>query len=115
MTQLRGQIALVTGVNRGLGREFVRQLLDRGAAKVYAATRDPRTIVADDPRLIPLHLDVTDPAQVARAHGIAQDVSVVVDNAGIVRLGCVLDTDTSGLRLELETNLFGWLAVTSGR
>ncbi|MEU6231264.1 SDR family NAD(P)-dependent oxidoreductase [Streptomyces sp. NPDC047042] len=102
-------------MHRGLGREFVRQRFDRGAAKVYAAARDPRTIVADDPRLIPLHLDVTDSAQVARAAGIAQDVSVVMNNAGIVRVGSVLDTDTSGLRLELETNLFGSLAVTSGR
>jgi NAD(P)-dependent dehydrogenase (short-subunit alcohol dehydrogenase family) len=39
----------------------------------------------------------------------------MVNNAGIARVGSVLDTDTSGLRLELEANLFGPLAVTSGR
>ena len=49
----------------------------------------------------------------ARAAAIAQDVSVVVNNAGVARAGSVLDSDTSGLRLELETNLFGPLAVTS--
>ncbi|MDX5567132.1 SDR family NAD(P)-dependent oxidoreductase [Streptomyces sp. ID05-04B] len=90
MTRLGGQIALVTGGNRGLGREFVRQLLDRGAARVYAAARDPRPIVAGDPWLIPMHFDATDPAQVARAAGIAQDVSVVVNNtAGIAHVGSV--------------------------
>jgi len=50
MTQLVDQTVLVTGANRGIGREFVRQLLDRGVAKVYAAARDPRTVVADDPQ-----------------------------------------------------------------
>jgi NAD(P)-dependent dehydrogenase (short-subunit alcohol dehydrogenase family) len=113
MTQLVNQIVLVTGANRGIGREFVRQLLDRGVAKVYATARDPQAILADDPRLIPLQLDVTDAGSVARAAEIAQDVSVVVNNAGIARIGSVLDSDTSNLRSELETNLFGLLAVTS--
>ena len=113
MTQLAHQTVLVTGANRGIGREFVRQLLDRGVAKVYAAARDPRTIVADDPRVVPLQLDVTDADSVARAADLAHDVSVVVNNAGIWRVGSVLDADTSGLRLGLETNLFGPLAVTS--
>jgi NAD(P)-dependent dehydrogenase (short-subunit alcohol dehydrogenase family) len=36
MTQLAAQTALVTGANRGLGREFVHQLLARGVAMVYA-------------------------------------------------------------------------------
>lgn len=48
-----------------------------------------------------------------RAAEIAQDVSVVVNNADIARVGSVLDPDTSSLRLELDTNLFGPLAVTS--
>lgn len=113
MTQLAQHTALVTGANRGIGREFVRQLLDRGVAKVYAAARDPRTIAADDPRVVPLHLDVTDPASVAHAAETAQDVSVVVNNAGIARVASVLNPDTTDLRSELETNLFGPLAVTS--
>jgi NAD(P)-dependent dehydrogenase (short-subunit alcohol dehydrogenase family) len=113
VTQLLDQAVLVTGANRGMGREFVRQLLDRGVAKVYAAARDPQTIVADDPRVVAVQLDVTDADSVARAAKTAQDVSVVVNNAGIARGVSVLDTDTATLRGELETNLFGTLAVTS--
>ena len=73
MTQLVNQTVLVTGANRGMGREFVRQLLDRGVAKVYAAARDPQTIVADDPRVVPLQLDVTDAGSVARAAETANE------------------------------------------
>jgi NAD(P)-dependent dehydrogenase (short-subunit alcohol dehydrogenase family) len=113
MTQLVNQTALVTGANRGMGREFVGQLLDRGIAKVYAAARDPQTIATDDPRVVALRLDVTDPGSVARAAEIAQDVTIVVNNAGIARGVSVLHADTTTLRSELETNLFGTLAVAS--
>jgi NAD(P)-dependent dehydrogenase (short-subunit alcohol dehydrogenase family) len=78
MTQLAAQTALVTGANRGLGREFVHQLLERGVAMVYAAARDPQAIVVTDSRVVPLQLDVTDLASVARAAEFADDVSVVV-------------------------------------
>jgi NAD(P)-dependent dehydrogenase (short-subunit alcohol dehydrogenase family) len=113
MTQLARQTVLVTGANRGMGREYVAQLLERGAAKVYAAARDPRTIEHADPRVVPLELDVTDLASVARAAELAPDVSVLINNAGIARAASVLSPDTSTLRLELETNLFGPLAMVS--
>ncbi len=49
MTTLSDQTTLVTGANRGLGREFVDQFLARGAEKVYAAARDQRSITMHDP------------------------------------------------------------------
>lgn len=113
MTQLIAQTALVTGANRGLGREFVHQLLDRGVTKVYAGARDPGTVDLGDPRVVPLQLDVTDPDSVVRAAEVADDVSVVVNNAGISLAARVLDDDTTQLRRELEVNLFGPLAVTA--
>ena len=82
MTSLAGQTVLVTGANRGMGREYIGQLLDRGVTKVYAAARDPRTIDATDPRVIPLRLDVTYAASVAEAGAAASDVSVLINNAG---------------------------------
>lgn len=113
MTTLRDKVVLVTGANRGLGREFVRQFLDRGAATVYAAARNPATITDDDPRVVPLPLDVTDADSVARAAVATSGVDILVNNAGIATPTPVLSTDTTNLRRELDVNLFGPLAVTS--
>jgi NAD(P)-dependent dehydrogenase (short-subunit alcohol dehydrogenase family) len=113
VAQLAQQVVLVTGANRGIGREFVRQFLTRGVATVYAAARDPRSIEADDSRVVPLQLDVTDVSSVAAAALIAQDVSIVVNNAGIASFTPVISADTSSLRSQLETNLFGTIHVAS--
>jgi NAD(P)-dependent dehydrogenase (short-subunit alcohol dehydrogenase family) len=113
VTQLANQTVLVTGANRGLGKEFVTQLLERGVAKVYAAARDTSTITTADPRVVPLQLDVTDPDAVLRAAEAATDVTVVVNNAGLFDSTSVLDPDPTALRRELEVNLLGPLAVAS--
>ncbi len=113
MTELEDQIVLVTGANRGMGREYITQLLERGVAKVYATARNPERINGTDSRVTALRLDVTDPDSVAAAADAAPDVSVLINNAGIVRGSSVLAADTAGLREELETNLFGPLAMAS--
>lgn len=113
MTSLAERTVLVTGANRGMGREYVAQLLGRKVAKVYAATRNPLAIDVSDPRVIPLQLDVTDAVSVAEAADLATDVGILINNAGISRASSVLDKDTSALRGELETNLFGPLALAS--
>jgi NAD(P)-dependent dehydrogenase (short-subunit alcohol dehydrogenase family) len=111
MTSLESAVVLVTGANGGLGTEFVRQALGRGAAKVYATARTPRPW--DDPRVVPLALDVTDETSVAAAAAATRDTTVLVNNAGIasVRPG-LLDTSSDELRRLLETNVVGLLAVT---
>lgn len=113
MTKLAGQIALVTGANRGLGREFVEQLLERGVEKVYVTARNPETIEISDPRAVPLQLDVTDAGSIAAALEVADDVSVLINNAGIANMASVLDPDTASMRAELEVNLFGPLAMSA--
>src|SRR5918995_1758520 len=106
---LNSTTALVTGANRGLGRHFAEQLLARGATKVYAAARDPRTI--DLPGVVPLQLDITDPESVARAAAVATDVDVLINNAGVSLHQNLVDGDLDKIRLELETNFFGTLNV----
>ena len=90
MPTLLNQTVLVTGANRGMGRHYVTQLLDRGVAKVYAAARDAGQIDTTDPRVVALTLDVTDAQSVAAAAEAAPDVSVLINNAGIVRGASVL-------------------------
>lgn len=106
--RLAGAVVLVTGANGGLGTEFVRQALDRGASKVYATARTPRAW--DDPRVVPLALDVTSTDSVASAAAEATDVTVVVNNAGASNGASVLG-GSPGLRELFEVNFFGPLAV----
>ena len=113
MTTLADRTVLVTGANRGMGREYVTQLLDRGVARVYAAARNPDAIEVPDSRVAPLRLDVTDAASVAEVAQAAADVEILINNAGIARGASVLSADTTSLREELETNLFGPLALAS--
>ena len=56
MTSIDQQIAFVTGASRGLGKELVTQLLERGARTVYATARDVSTIDTSDPRVVALQL-----------------------------------------------------------
>ena len=101
--------ALVTGANRGLGKHFAAQLVERGA-KVYAAARRPETI--DIPGVVPVQLDITDPESVARAASLAGDVNVVINNAGVATNASLLTGPIDDVRLEMETHYFGTLAVT---
>ena len=84
--EISNSVALVTGANRGIGREFVAELLKRGAAKIYVAARDTASLKEllreGDSRLVALPLDVTDPDQVAAAAAIAADITLLVNNAG---------------------------------
>jgi NAD(P)-dependent dehydrogenase (short-subunit alcohol dehydrogenase family) len=101
-------VALVTGANRGIGRALVEALLARGAAKVYAAARDPAALaVFLDPRVVPLALDVTDAAAVAAAATRAPDVTLLINNAGALEGGSALDADIGSLDRQLQVNVFG--------
>lgn len=107
--QINGATALVTGANRGLGRRITQALLDRGAAKVYAAARNPEAV--DQPGVVPVRLDITDPTQVAAAAELASDVDLLVNNAGSSTGAGLLGGDPADIRLEMETHYFGTLSM----
>lgn len=109
--KIEGCIALVTGSNRGLGRALVSALLEAGAAKVYAAARNVREVAADDPRVVPLELDTSKPAQIAAAAHGAGDVTLLVNNAGVASSANVLTATQAAMDTDFRTNVYGTLAV----
>jgi NAD(P)-dependent dehydrogenase (short-subunit alcohol dehydrogenase family) len=110
--KIEDAVVLVTGANRGIGRAISAALLERGAAKVYAAVRDVTTVPTADPRLVAVQLDVTDPAQVRSVAAALDDVEIVVNNAGIGRPATPLTATIDDARAELEVNYLPLLATT---
>lgn len=109
MTTISGATALVTGGQRGLGLATVNALIDAGAAKVYATARTPKP--SEDPRVVPLPLEVTDQVSVEALVKAAGDVSIVVNNAGAGGLGSLLGTSIDDVRALFDVNVFGPLRV----
>jgi len=113
--KLSDTTALVTGANRGLGDRLVRELLAQGARRVYITARDTDSVAEDltaHPLTSVLPLDVSDDDSVARAARAAGDVNVLINNAGVLSFGGVLDGDISGFERDLAVNYFGTLRVT---
>lgn len=107
--KINGSTALVTGASRGLGRQFAQQLLERGAAKVYATARRPEQ--AGIPGAEILRLDITDRDSVAAAASVAGDVTLLVNNAGVATRHDLVTGDLDKIRLELDTAFYGTLAM----
>ena len=101
-------VALVTGANRGLGKSFVDALLAAGAAKVYAGARARAGVTVADRRVVPVTLDVTKQTEVAAAATACGDVTLVINNAGVMHASTILAAGAEdALRAELEVNVWG--------
>ncbi|MGN6127868.1 MAG: SDR family oxidoreductase [Humibacter sp.] len=110
MVQITGRTALVTGGQRGLGAAFAAELLAQGAERVYVTARTPQP--TDDPRLVPVALDVTDSESVARLVAeVGGDVSIVFNNAGVSGGRNALDATIDEMKTVFETNVWGALRV----
>jgi NAD(P)-dependent dehydrogenase (short-subunit alcohol dehydrogenase family) len=104
---------LITGSSRGLGRELAEAALAAGD-NVVATARRP--VAASSDRVLPLALDVTDPAaaEAAVAAAVARfgSLDVVANNAGYGNSGSIEDTPADDFRAQVETNFFGVVNVT---
>ncbi len=108
---VKNATVFVTGANRGIGARFVEALLERGAAKVYAAARDVAAL-PEDPRVVKVALDITDADAVAKAASEAQDVTLLINNAGFnSNSGALKNPSMADARREMEVNYFGTLSM----
>jgi NAD(P)-dependent dehydrogenase (short-subunit alcohol dehydrogenase family) len=104
---IAGTTILVTGANRGIGQALVNEALERGAARVYAGTRQP--LVHSDARVMPLTLDVTNAAQIQAAADQVSSLNTLINNAGIFLLDDL--SDRAVLERHLAVNFFGTHAM----
>ncbi|MBY8878957.1 SDR family oxidoreductase [Actinacidiphila acidipaludis] len=109
--------ALVTGANKGIGKEIARQLVAAGLS-VYVGSRDAERgraaaeEIGGGARV--LVLDVTDPGSIAAAAGQVERLDVLVNNAGVMVDGRrATETSVEAFRRTYETNVFGVLEVTN--
>jgi NAD(P)-dependent dehydrogenase (short-subunit alcohol dehydrogenase family) len=117
-------IALVTGANRGIGRETARQLAAKGYSVILSARDEAKAKAAAEELaneggdVKALALDVSDPASIDRAAAdLANDpgeLDVLVNNAGIGSDFGVAgaDPDFDAIQRALDTNFFGAYRLT---
>jgi short-subunit dehydrogenase len=109
---------LVTGASSGIGRDSALALAAAGHHVIAAARRLPALEQIRSTSITPLHLDLDDPASIAKAvaeidrltegHGL----DVLVNNAGYATAGALAELSDAALRAQFETNVFGLMALT---
>jgi len=115
--KIKNSVAFVSGANRGIGRALVEELLNLGAAKIYASARNTVSLaelVADNlERVIPVSLDINKADQIKELSENYPDVELLINNAGIAAFAGFIAADSdSQARDEMQTNYFGTLNMT---
>jgi NAD(P)-dependent dehydrogenase (short-subunit alcohol dehydrogenase family) len=117
MSSVEGSVVLVTGANRGIGKAYVEEFLKEGAAKIYLAVRNLESVSdfvsQDTDRLVPLKLDVTSSEDIKNAVDVASDVTILINNAGVLHFDDVTSENVvENARDHIEVNYIGPLAIT---
>lgn len=108
MESIKGKVILITGANRGIGKSLVKASLEKGAKKVYATTRDRANFPNfGSEKVIPLELDITDKKQIEEVLAQTKDVEVLINNAGVLNPGNILEGETSAFEKDMKINFYG--------
>ena len=113
---VRDKTILVTGANRGIGKAITNTLLKHGAGKIYAAVRRPASadslVESHGDKVVPLEFDLTQPNTIKAAADTASDVTLVINNAGVLRTATAFSDDAiEALQFEMEANVYGLIHV----
>lgn len=116
--------AIITGASSGIGRACALSLASEGWL-IFAAVRNEEAAAAlqkaGNGRIAPVHLDVTDAAQIEAAAATVRQrldaeaipgLAGLVNNAGFVLAGPLEFTAIGALRHQLDVNVVGQVAVT---
>jgi len=115
--QIQDSVAFVTGTNKknGIGRAIVEALLESGAKKVYATSRESsqldELVAAHSGKVIAVELDVTDFDAIEQLSVKYPDVNLVVNNAGFFGMTASVENDLAVAIKEIEVNYFAPLAI----
>ena len=109
---IKGSVVLITGASGAIAKALIAELKTRGAAKIYAAARDVSGLGASS-GVIPIKMDVTSDADVAKAVSAAGDVTLLINNAGVNHNTSFMTApDLVIAREEIEINYLAPLRVT---
>lgn len=104
---IQGKIIFITGANRGIGKSLVKAALAMGAKKVYATMRTlTKSPEFNDDRVVILPLDITKEEQIKNAVNQARDTQILINNAGILNAGTILETEIEKMKNEMHVNYF---------
>ena len=101
---------LVTGASSGIGKETA-DLFAMNGFTVYAASRHPKATT--NPSIVPMEMDVTDPASISKAAEKIDELGIIVHCAGFGISGSAEMTPLERAKAQLETNYFGVLNVNN--
>ncbi len=113
---VENKAALVTGANRGIGKAISESLVKHGASKVYAACRNLSAAEALrdalGEKIVPVEFDLTKDETIRAAATEAADVSLVINNAGVLRTCTALSPEAfEALQFEMDANVYGLLRI----
>ena len=114
---VKDAVVFVSGANRGIGRAIAEEAVARGASRVYATARNlsslDELLEKHSGSVVAVQLDVTNGEQIQAAAAQAQDVQILINNAGVAGYsGFIYNHDQDSAHREMATNYFGPLNLT---